>query len=80
MPDSAAAPGQHVWYVQAAQVLKVASHPFLPARQACCFLPVQLLHSVFVSSTGLKDITAHTESLTKFTQEALSYINKACAY
>ena len=73
MPDSAASPGQHVWYTQPGHVPKAANLPLLKAGWAhSVFHWYNHLATIFVPSPGLEDVTGHVETLTKFIQQALN--------
>ena len=71
--NSAASPGQYVWYVQPGQVPKATNLPLLQARWAhSVFYWYNHLATIFVPSIGLEDIIAYRKALTNFTQQALN--------
>lgn len=54
-------------------VTKIADLPLFEAREACSVSHwFHHLTAVFVPSIGLEDVVAHTETLTKFTKQALN--------
>lgn len=71
-PNSAAAPGQHVWYAQPAQVTKAANLSLFKARWTCSVFHSYYLSAVLVPSSGLEEVIAHIEALAKFTQQDLN--------